>query len=288
MVRYDAALRAFSFLHGTFMKRLSLLAGLLSAGLAHADEVSVDVLYADGFEVATPTVYRIGSVALRDPHVFYDLSIFCVDGTDQLNAEIQQGLDADDDGDGFYDQSALAVFRPLDANHPGLLESRDGICTTASPPQCSPGIETPLVRWYEPFDVTPPTVCLGALPNTTSGYDPPVPAPGGTCFSTSAVDASLPLGTLSIPLWDTQYAAPWPAATGSTGGGLLRGFLRESDADQIQFDFGGQTVALSSLLPDGTGSCATGIAHGKDSDRGEDGWWMYLEYRLDAASSSGF
>jgi hypothetical protein len=41
-------------------------------------------------------------------------------------------------------------------------------------------------------------------------------------------------------------------------------------------------------LPGGTGSCASGITNGLDNDRNEAGWWMYLEYRLDAVSTSGF
>lgn len=151
-----------------------------------------------------------------------------------------------------------------------------------------PGTDAPIARWYEQFNLTSPTVCLGALPGTTSGYTPPVPAPGGDCLATTAVDTALPFGTLSIPMWDTQIGAPWPALAGSTSGGLLRGFLRESDADQITIDFNGQSITLSSLLPDGTGSCATGVTDGKDIDRGEPGWWMYLETRFDATSASGF
>ena len=77
-------------------------------------------------------------------------------------------------------------------------------------------------------------------------------------------------------------------ADGSTGGGLMRGFLRESDADQIGVDVSGQSVVLSSVLPGGTGSCAQNVAHGKDTDRDESGWWMYLETRLDAVSGNGF
>jgi hypothetical protein len=266
----------------------TLLAGTLLVGVAAADEVRVDVVFADDFDAAPATVFRIGSIALRDPHVFY-FFLICVDGTDELNGEVQQQLDADQDGDGFYDASALVVMRPYaNDNRPHRFENQDGVCTTTLPSQCSPGVEPPSERWYQSFDAAPPTVCLGALPNTTSGYMPPVPAPDGNCFATTVTDTSLPFGTLSIPLWDTALAAPWPSTNGSTGGGLLRGFLRESDADQLPIDLGGETVPLSSLLPDGTGSCATGVANGKDVDRDEPGWWMYLEYRLDAVSETGF
>jgi hypothetical protein len=266
----------------------AIVAGLVAGPAARADEVIVDVAFADGFDPMPATVFRIGSVALRDPHVFYSI-VFCVDVTDQVNQQIQQQLDADQDGDGFYDTSALAVMKPYDDSGSAHgFESRDGVCTVALPTQCAPGIEPPVTRWYEPFDLSPPTICLGALPGTTSGYDPPVPAPGGHCFATSVIDAALPFGTSTIPLWDTEFGGPWPAASGSTAGGLMRGFLRESDADQITIDFNGQSVTLSSLLPDGSGSCATGVADGKDIDRGEPGWWMYLEDRLDAVSATGF
>ena len=74
----------------------TVLAGALFAGVAFADEVRVDVVFADDFEAAPATVFRIGSIALRDPHVFY-FFLFCIDGTDELNSEVQQQLDADQD-----------------------------------------------------------------------------------------------------------------------------------------------------------------------------------------------
>ncbi|HKE46733.1 MAG TPA: hypothetical protein VKB52_01605 [Rhodanobacteraceae bacterium] len=270
-------------------KLVALIAGCLVAASARADEVRIDIVFSNGFDpLPTATVYRIGRIALRDPHVSYSLG-FCLDVTDTLNQQLQDQLDADADGNGFYDASPLAIMKPYaedGAAH--LFESEDGDCTTASPSHCTPGTVPPVARWYASFDVSPPTVCLGPLPGTTSGYTPPVPAPGGQCFATSALDTTLPLGTLAVPLWDTQFAAPWPALGGSTSGGLLRGFLREADADAIDVDLNGQSVPLSRLLPDGNGSCATNVPNGLDSDRDEPGWWMYLEYRLDAVSSSGF
>lgn len=264
------------------------LAASCAITCARADEVRVDVMFSDGFDPIAATVFRIGAFELRDPHVYYSF-VACLDVTDTLNANLQQQLDADANGDGFYDASPLAIMKPYgDGGAAHLFESEDGICTTDTLPQCTPGVVPPVPRWYQAFNVTAPTVCLGALPGTTSGYTPPVPAPGGLCFATTALDTTLTLGTLTIPLWDTQLAAPWPATSGSTPGGLMRGFLREADADQITVDLGTGPVTLSSMLPDGTGSCATGITHGLDSDRSEPGWWMYLEYRLDAVSATGF
>ena len=267
---------------------IAVVVGLVLCAAACAEEVAFEVAFADGFDPTTASVYRIGALALRDPHVFYSLG-FCLDVTAQVNDQVQQQLDADQDGDGFFDSSALVVMKPraIDAA-PHVMETQDGVCTTAAPSQCSPGVGQAQSRWYEAFTVAAPVVCLGALVNTTSGYSPPVPGVDGTCFTTTPRDGTLPFGTLQIPLWDTQFGAPWPATSGTTGGGLMRGFLRETDADQISINFNGQDIVLSSALPDGTGSCSTNVANGKDFDRGEPGWWMYLEYRLDAVSASGF
>jgi hypothetical protein len=264
------------------------LAASLLATFAHADEVQIDVpLLSNGFDPIPLTAWRIGALELRDPHVYYSFGL-CLDVTDTLNSNLQQQLDADTDSDGIYDTSALEQMLPYQSSGVNAFASSDGVCTTDATPQCTPGVLPPTRRWYEAFNVTSPTVCLGPLPGTTSGYTPPVPAPDGHCFATTALDTTLTLGTLSIPLWDTELAAPWPTTTGSTSGGLMRGFLREADADQITIDLGTGPIVLSSVLPGGTGSCATDVTNGLDSDRNEAGWWMYLEYRLDAVSATGF
>lgn len=253
----------------------------LLGSLAYADEVHVDSVgeFRNGFDPVPVFAWRIGALELRDPHVYYSFGA-CLDVTDQLDAGIQQQLDADSDGDGFYDSSAIEFMLPGDQQAFGSVE---GHCTTSSPSQCDP-VPPVVPRWYGEFKVTAPTVCLGPLPDTTSGYTPPVPAPDGHCFATTWADATVAFGSLAVPLLDTALAAPFPANTGSTSGGLLRGFLREADADQITVDPGTGPVALSSLLPGGTGSCATNVTNGIDSDRGEPGWWMYLEYRFDSVT----
>jgi hypothetical protein len=253
----------------------------LLASFARADEVQLvgEGEFRNGFDPAPVLAWRIGALELRDPHVYYSFGA-CLDVTDQLNASVQQQLDADSNGDGLYDSSEVEFMLPDDQHAFGSV---DGLCTTASPSQCAP-IQQAVPRWYGEFNVTAPTVCLGPLPDTTSGYTPPVPAPDGHCFATSWVDATIAFGTTSVPLWDTALAAPFPATTGSTYGGLMRGFLRESDADQITVDPGTGPVTLSSVLPGGAGSCATSVPNGIDSDRGEPGWWMYLEYRFDSVT----
>lgn len=265
------------------------LAAALCATLARADEVQLlpPPGISNGFDPIPVTAWRIGALELRDPHVYYSLGL-CVDATDELNANIAQQLDADADGDGNYDSSAVEFMLPYGTGFEEAFGSIEGICSTASPSQCAPAALPAVPRWYAPYALAPPTVCLGPLPGTTSGYTPPVPAPGGNCFATTVIDTTFAFGTLSVPLWDTALAAPWPATTGSTSGGLMRGFLRESDADQITVDLGTGPVTLSSVLPGGTGSCATGVTNGIDSDRNEPGWWMYLEYRLDAVSLSDY
>ena len=237
------------------------LAASLLATFARADEVQFDVpLLSNGFDPIPLNAWRIGALELRDPHVYYSFGV-CLDVTDTVNTNVQQQLDADTNGDGIYDSSALELMLPYESGAVRPFGSSDGNCTTAATPQCTPGTLPRSGRWYEAFNVTAPTVCL---------------------------DTTIALGTLSIPLWDTKLAAPWPGTTGSTSGGLMRGFLREADADQITVDFGTGPVVLSSVLPGGTGSCATGVTNGLDNDRNEPGWWMYLEYRIDAVSTTGF
>uniref|UniRef100_UPI0021493323 hypothetical protein n=1 Tax=Tahibacter caeni TaxID=1453545 RepID=UPI0021493323 len=66
-------------------------------------------------------------------------------------------------------------------------------------------------------------------------------------------------------------------------GGLLRGFLRASDAAAITVPVNGTNTTLAALLPGGAGSCRANLPGGVDSWNGESGWWFYFEYRQDAA-----
>ena len=76
----------------------------LLAAFARADEVQVGGAgeFSNGFDPVAVPAWRIGALELRDPHVYYSFGA-CIDVTDELNASVQQQLDADADGDGIYD-----------------------------------------------------------------------------------------------------------------------------------------------------------------------------------------
>ncbi|TDR48795.1 hypothetical protein DFR29_101419 [Tahibacter aquaticus] len=265
-----------------------------AAGSARAAEVPLFVEFSDGFELIVPTAFRLGALQLRDPHVFVRVPLgpttLCTDATDLpsvgLNAQIATSLAADENADGRLDSSALLLFRPLlsDGRSAQTL-SVAGDCSVATPTQCLAAANaTPSLRSYRAFALSGSDHCLEALAGTTSnwGSAAAVPAPGGNCYATTAADLVLDTGSLQIPLYDTAFGAPLPAPGGSTGGGLMRGFLRASDAALIPIPLNGTTVTLASVLPGGAGSCRANVSGGIDTWRGESGWWFYFEYRQDA------
>lgn len=265
----------------------------LAACTAQAAEVPVDVVHFDGFETPVPTAFRLGQLALRDPHVFYQTGPLCLDVTDVpslgLNAQIAASLAADDNADGTLDSSALLVFKPLRTDGaPGRVTTTPAACSVAAPLACTPDAAAPQsTRTYRAFSLSGSDRCLEPLAGTTSnwgGSAPAIPQPGGACYGTTAADLVLDTGAIAIPLFDTSFGAPLPAATGSTGGGLMRGFLRASDAALVSLDVNGATVTLASLMPGGAGSCKANVTGGVDTWRGESGWWFYFEYRQDAAN----
>lgn len=260
--------------------------------------MTVDAIFIDGLDQPAPTVYRTGALALRDPHVFYQLiPTICSDITDVpsigLNPQIAAAFNGDSDGDGFLDASPMLVFRPFNTSGAAAaLEGVAGDCTVAQPTSCTPTAGAQVSRrYYQFFNLGAGDVCLGKLAGTTTnwGSGAQVPEPSGICYSSTAQDLSLPIGGANIPLLATRYGAPQPMSGAMTGGGLMRGFLRESDANTIMIQIDANTsVPLAQLLPDGTLSCKTGVAGGKDLFGGVSGWWFYFEYRQDSVSTTGF
>ncbi|MBN8740539.1 MAG: hypothetical protein BGP24_21745 [Lysobacterales bacterium 69-70] len=274
---------------------LPLIVAAAAAGPAAASEAVLDLLHFDGFETATPGAFRLGALMLRDPHVFVPVPLgpvtLCTDATDLadvgLNAQIAASLAADADANGRYDTNPLLLFEPLRGDGlPGHVSDRSGDCSVAPPLQCVPAAASAPPRAYRRFALAGSDHCLEPLAGTTSTWTSgaPVPQPGGSCYATTAADLVLNTGAVAIPLFDTRFGAPLPATSGSTGGGLLRGFLRASDAAVITVPVNGANMSLASLLPGGTGSCRANLPGGVDSWNGESGWWFYFEYRQDAAS----
>ncbi|HSX59203.1 MAG TPA: hypothetical protein VLF18_03285 [Tahibacter sp.] len=273
---------------------LFAVAALAAAIPSKAAEVSVDATFYDDFEQSPQALFRLGQLQLRDPHVFVPINVgpisFCGDATDTasvgLNAQIAASLGADADANGRYDTSPLLVFAPFRTDgRRSRVSLREGDCSVATPLQCVPAATGQAPRYYQTFSLGSGDYCAAPIAGTTSTWAGgiAIPQPAGQCYATTLGDFVLSTGTVDIPLFDTKLAAPVPTVGASTGGGLLRGFLRASDAATITVPVDGTPRTLASLLPGGAGSCQADVAGGLDNWNGEAGWWFYFEYRQDGA-----
>ncbi|MEZ5465659.1 MAG: hypothetical protein R3F22_10635 [Lysobacteraceae bacterium] len=233
-------------------------------------------------------------MALRDPHIF--VTIFsCVDVTDtpilefSVNGELSAAIREDDDNDGLLDYSSLIAFQPLDqsaSQSPMTVANADCTAPLAST-ACGPMDASQLAG-----NATFSSIgqCLAAVPGTLNGYLPAVTGSDAPCFVSTTGTLVLDLGGIPLNLQQAQVAASFDGnpATGLMNG-LLRGFISESDADTLLLPgsfplVGGEP--LSSLLPGGTGNCAT--HDDRDVEQAENGWWFYLNFsatRLDEGGS---
>ena len=150
---------------------------------------------------------------------------------------------------------------------------------------CAPGTDSSVTIATNQASGT----CLDALANTTHGYLPAITKPTGPCYVSGTTTLNINLGGIPIVLTSATVAATYsgnPATT--TVNGLLRGFISETDANNtiIPTTFplvGGKP--LSSLLPGGTGSCAT--YSDKDTVNGVVGWWFYLNFTAPKVTWTG-
>ena len=235
-----------------------------------------------------PDAFRMIDLDLRDPHVFADVPVFgCSDFTDDplpvglgpsFNETLQTAIETDGDGDGFLDFSYILGFRPFADPASGLrIDAGCGACT--DPPAstvCDWDREVAIPRTTS-YDTIEAGLCLDALPGTTSGYSPAVPATSGPCMVTNLGQAPiliLVVAGVAIELEDGQIAGALIGDPVFRTEGLVRGFLSEAIADGIVLPINGG-IALSSLLPGGTGNCSPG--DDRDMNDGVSGWWFYLE-----------
>jgi hypothetical protein len=249
-----------------------------------------------------PEAFRIDSINLRDPHLFAFVGS-CIDATNppgvfgvfSANGQLATLLNNDGNGDTFLDLNLLAVFLPL--NQPpapgGVLQIVTGECT---PPvggeTCGPDANPPQTAGYTNQNagvcVTP--IAGTAGPNNTGSYTPATTTPSAPCFATMPVTITFPFGFFTVPLQDLRAGATYVGGPANQlGDGLLVGFLSESDADSILLPasvpiLGGQPI--STLLPGGTGNCATHTA--KDiGPLGEPGWYFYLNFTAHRVTWTG-
>lgn len=290
---------------------LALGALLGGTNIAFGGEVAV---FADGFEsgntlawtlsageppLVSPEAYRMSDLDLRDPHVFVDLDILggCFDFTDQnlpldlapsLNAQIEAAITTDGDSNGTLDLSSLLLFRPFSETAVDLrLDLGGGACVAPFPAAtCDPDGGVPQTATY---DALAGGTCLEAEAGTTSGYVPAVSSTPAPCFVSQPRSVLLSVGLLELPLRGYQLAgASLGDPPSGFAQGLLRGFLREVDADTILLPpelpiVGGEPLSI--LLRGGTGNCAPG--DDRDLFEGDSGWWFYFAWTADVVLYTG-
>ncbi len=280
--------------HWTRLRQSVAVSIALLGGAAAQAEVLADWLGVDNFEFPPATAYRIESLALRDPHVFLQTPLGCVDFTDQtipftdvsFNGQLNDALNGDlNPADGFLDASSLLLFHPASSTDGSLqrLDQVAGACTApAVGTSCTDA--TGAVPTVGTYLSSAAGACLEGIAGTTSGYTPGLPNMGSPCWLTRASDLQLDAQGVIVPLTDAQQGGQW--ATPSINQGLLRGFVSEVVAEQIMIPNpvpGQPAIVLASLLPGGSGSCAAG--DDRDINGGISGWWFYLEF---AAGEVGY
>lgn len=157
--------------------------------------------------------------------------------------------------------------------------------------------------------------CLEALPETMSAtWGASLHEPEENCFRSDEASIVLSIAGLELRLSDAVFAGEWDEdelGIPSIGSGVIRGFLKESDADAtnlidaLDVDSVEGLLSLSTFLPGGTTSTVKARLgpisldilfdscfaepegpphHGKDASGGESGWWFYLNYDASATS----
>lgn len=245
------------------------------------------------------SAFRIDTMVLRDPHIFFRVNTFspCQDITDSgggipnahpggVNGQMADSLTMDGDGDGFIDSSPLLLFRLFDQAGPGgKLELASGRFVTTASGDLMPG--TP--RAPATYTNVASGTILSVVPGTTKPYAPAVIEPTGPGFVTDAVTYTIPSGNLSIPLEGFQMAGTYsgdPAT--SILSGLSMGFISEANAEAVTISLGAAgSTTLAALMAGGQGGCAVT----DDRDLGPDGvtpgWWFYYNWTAQKVTYTG-
>ena len=265
------------------------------AHTSFAAEVNPDWIHADGLEFSdTPALYRVSSIKVRDPHFIAPISppFLCPDFTDNdlpgqpgssINNQLQAALNADSEPNGFLDSAALLIFQNFAlTNTVRRIDDAAGECSAPSATsQCRiPAMSTASTYATQAVGDS----CFEPIPGTFGTYVPAIGVIAAPCWL-AAPQARLDFNVVSgvVQLQNVRRAGV-ALANGPGTRILVRGFLRESDADLILLPpniplFGGQPI--SRLLRGGAGNACPG--NDKDTLAGVPGWWFYLEQTLTPA-----
>ena len=257
-------------------------------------ELVPDWFFSDGLEFTMPSVLiRTTSLKIRDPHFFAPVfpPFVCPDFTDTdiagqpnsaVNNQINLTLTTDSDSNGFLDSSPLWLFQnALSGPQIRRFDNADGQC---SAPLASTTCTFPTATIADTYTVisTGADSCFSPIAATTGGYTPSVASVATPCWLGAAkATASLNFNGVAVPLYGVRSGGAVTATDGPIGRVMMRGFLRESDADATLLPaalplVGGRPISV--LLKGGTGSCATGSD--KDLLDGVTGWWFYMEQTI--------
>ena len=257
-------------------------------------ELTPDWFFSDGLEFVMPSaLIRTTSLKIRDPHFFAPVfpPIVCPDFTDNdlagqanssVNNQINLTLTTDSDTDGFLDSSPLWIFQnALSGPQIRRFDNADGQC---SAPLASTSCSFPAATMSDTYTVigTGTDSCFSPIAATTGGYTPSVATVSPPCWLGAAKpQASLNFNGVPVPLFDVRTGGAVTAADGPIGRVMIRGFLRESDANAALLPaslplIGGRPISV--LFKGGTGSCAVGSD--KDMLNGVPGWWFYMEQTI--------
>jgi hypothetical protein len=230
--------------------------------------------------------FRFSDLDLRDPHVFVTVPILgCRDVTDvaiggfSVNGNLQTNIQTDADGNGFLDSSSLVQFFPLNqAASVNAFEYGAGSCTAPLATTVCTNVPPPAISGLANLLST--GTCAAPLPGTTQPYALMVSSSTAPCFSSPVGSIVLDVGGIPVTLSDASVSGTFVGVpANSINNGLLRGFIRETDANAAILPstlplIGGQP--LSAILRGGTGNCAAGSD--KDLNNGVSGWWFYLNF----------
>ena len=287
---FTLALTGLLFAHPSHAQTL----GAENAPIAIMAELAPNWFFSDGLEFVMPTaLIRSTSLKIRDPHFFAPVfpPFVCPDFTDNdlagqpnsaVNNQINLTLTTDSDADGFLDSSPLWIFQnALAGPQIRRFDTANGQC---SAPLASTTCSFPAATTADTYTVinSGADSCFSPIAATTGGYTPSVATVLAPCWLGAAKpQASLNFNGVAVPLFGVRMGGAVTAADGPIGRVMMRGFLRESDANAIILPaalplIGGRP--LSVLLKGGTGSCATGSD--KDVLDGVAGWWFYTEQTI--------
>ena len=223
-----------------------------------------------GGQASDLDAFRIGTVAIRDPHFF--APVLGDVTASVVNSDLNENLaeDDQDDPDGYLDLAWVLLFDELD--------QRDGAVNafTFANARCTAPLnntECSLAPGSTEYTADATVVASGECSTIDQGHltsyemDPGPPTPTmGPCFTASGVDITVMGTSFALPLTDVSASAQF---SGDPAQALIEGnmvgFLHEDTAAETDVSLPAVgSIPISGLL--------------REEDKDGDGWWVYLSF----------